>query len=119
MPTMTTRPSDTPNTLLLALDVGNTTWKLGFRAGGAAQPPRVRTMPARDLGALGREIGAAKQRFGLPTTARVLSCYEAGRDGFWIHRALTRCGVTNFVVDSASIERSARGCRRTPKFPHV
>jgi len=109
MPTMTTRPSDTPETLLLALDLGNTTWKLGFRSGGPAQPPRVRTMPARDLAALQREVAAAKQRFGLEPTAPVLSCYEAGRDGFWVHRALTSVGLTNLVVDSASIERSARG----------
>ena len=32
-------------------------------------------------------------RFGLPAQAPVVSCYEAGRDGFWIHRALTQLGV--------------------------
>ena len=36
------------------------------------------------------------------------SCYEAGRDGFWIHRALLAAGVENVVVDSASIEVSRR-----------
>jgi transposase len=109
MPTMTTRPWSPAETLLLALDLGNTTWKLGFRSEGPAQPPRVRTTPARDLVLLQREIAAAKRRFGLATTAPVLSCYEAGRDGFWVHRALTALGITNLVVDSASIERSARG----------
>lgn len=110
MPTMTTRSTDT---LLLALDLGNTTWKLGFRAGGPAQPPRIRTSPARDLPALEREIAAAKRRFGLPADAPVLSCYEAGRDGFWLHRALLARGITNLVVDSCSIDRPARG--RHPK----
>jgi len=38
----------------------------------------------------------------------VLSCYEAGRDGFWLHRALTAQGVTNLVVDSSSIEVNRR-----------
>ncbi|MBW3631034.1 MAG: IS110 family transposase, partial [Gemmatimonadetes bacterium] len=42
-----------------------------------------------------------------------MSCYEAGRDGFWIHRALRAMGVENLVVDSASIEVSRRG--RRPK----
>ena len=41
----------------------------------------------------------------------MISCYEAGRDGFWIHRALTRLGVSNRVVDSASIEVNRRARR--------
>ena len=40
-----------------------------------------------------------------------MSCYEAGRDGFWIHRALTQRGIANRVVDSASIEVSRRARR--------
>jgi transposase len=105
MPTLTTRPQDT---LQLALDLGNKTWKLGFRAGGRVQPPRLRTMPARELTVLQQEIAAAKQRFHLPDDAPVVSCFEAGRDGFWLHCALTMMGVTNHVVDSCSIERPAR-----------
>jgi transposase len=108
---MTTR--STTETLLLALDLGNTTWKLGFSAGGPAQPPRMRTMPARDLTRLRAEIAAAKTRFGLNADAPVVSCYEAGRDGFWLHRALTSFGVTSLVVDSASIDMNRR--RRQPK----
>jgi transposase len=42
----------------------------------------------------------------------VVSCYEAGRDGFWIHRAVVELGVENRVVDSASIEVNRRA-RRT------
>jgi transposase len=109
MPTMTTHPIAPSETLLLALDLGNTTWKLAFRVGGPAQPPRIRTVPARDLPALQREIAAAKRRFGLAAEAPVVTCFEAGRDGFWLHRALTTMGLTNLVVDSCSIERSARG----------
>lgn len=77
--------------------------------GGPAQPPRIRTIPARDLAALVAEIGAAKRRFRLADAARVVSCFEAGRDGFWLHRALTAHGITNPVVDSCSIDRPARG----------
>jgi transposase len=106
MPTMTTR--SIPQTLLLALDLGNTKWKLGFSAGGPAQPPRIRTMPARDLARLRAEIAAAKTRLGLPADSPVVSCYEAGRDGFWLHRALESFGVTSLVVDSASIDINRR-----------
>lgn len=106
MPTLTTR--STTRTLLLALDLGNTTWKLGFTAGGPALPPRMRTIPARNLTRLRAEIAAAKTRFGLAADTPVVSCYEAGRDGFWLHRALESFGVTSLVVDSASIEMNRR-----------
>lgn len=110
MPTMMTRTTEVASeTLLLALDLGNSKWKLGFTVGGGALPPRIRTIPARELAALAREIAAAKARFGLAADAPVRSCYEAGRDGFWVHRALTTLGITNVVVDSASIEGNARG----------
>jgi transposase len=68
----------------------------------------MRTIEAGDLRALKAEIEAAKRRFGLAEGCRVLSCYEAGRDGFWVHRFLTSIGVENLVVDSASIEVSRR-----------
>lgn len=91
------------STLLLAFDLGNREWKLAFTT-GAGQAPGVRTMPARDLARLTGELGAARDRFGLPGTMPVVSCYEAGRDGFWLHRALAAAGIRNVVVDSASIE---------------
>ncbi len=110
MPTATTRPtpaSATARTLHLALDLGNTTWKLAF-ATTVAHAPRLRTIPARDLRELGVEVAAARTRFGLADDIPVVSCYEAGRDGFWMHRALTALGVTNVVVDSASIRENRR-----------
>jgi len=77
--------------LYLAFELGNKEWKLGFSV-EFGQRPRVRTIPARDLEGLQREIKLAKTRFGLPEIARVMSCYEAGRDGFWLHRYLVEAG---------------------------
>jgi len=54
------------------------------------------------------EITQAKRRFGLPETAPVVSCYEAGREVFWLHRFLQAHGITTHVVDSCSIEVSRR-----------
>lgn len=68
----------------------------------------MRTIPARDLAALQKEIQAAKDRFKLPQEVQVVSCYEAGRDGFWLDRYLHSQGVDNLVVDSASIEVNRR-----------
>ena len=75
---------------------------------GVGVAPWVQTVPSGDLAAVVERVAAARRRFALPATARVLCCYEAGRDGFWIHRALTARGIENRVVDSSSIEVNRR-----------
>jgi transposase len=104
------REYSTFSNLYLAFELGNKEWKLGFTI-GQGQSPRRRRIDAGDLAALRWEIGQAKKRFGLPEATPVLSCYEAGRDGFWLHRYLTASGVENLVVDSASIEVNRRAKR--------
>jgi transposase len=47
----------------------------------------------------------------LGTRPAVVSCYEAGYDGFWLHRRLTAAGITNQVFDPASIAVEQRGRR--------
>jgi len=93
--------------LYLAFELGQQRWKLGFTT-GLGQRPRERTIAARDVGAVARELARAKERFALPADAPVVSCYEAGRDGFWLHRWLVAQGVVSHVVDSASIEVNRR-----------
>lgn len=95
----------------VAFELGKKDWKLAMTSGFAV-PPWLRTIAAGDVAAVERVVGAARRRFGVPPTARVVSCYEAGRDGFWIHRALVARGLENRVVDSASIEVNRRA-RRT------
>lgn len=112
METVTTR-REAPVTVLalyMAMETGVQKWKVGFTC-GAGQQPRIRVVDTGDLVRLGEELGRARQRFGLPADAPVHSCYEAGRDGFWIHRALERMGVHNRVVDSASIHVDRRARR--------
>ena len=96
-----------PSTLFLAFELGAKTWKLGFSI-GLAQRPRERNIPSGDIERLTQEIARAKKRFGLSEADRVVSCYEAGREGFWLHRCLMAHGVDNHVVDSASIEVNRR-----------
>jgi transposase len=93
--------------LHVALELSKRTWKLAF-SDGSARPPRMVTLPARELDRLQVEVTKAKDRFGLPAAAAVRSCYEAGRDGFWVHRALGQIGFENVVVDPASIEVNRR-----------
>ncbi len=104
------RTTSYPAPLYLAFELGWTSWGLAFST-APAMPPRRVTIPARDLGSLGREVDRARRRFGLPDDAPVRSCYEAGRDGFWLHRFLVSRGIDNAVVDSASIEVNRRARR--------
>jgi transposase len=96
--------------LAMSLELGATEWKMAFSP-GLGQAPRHRTVGAGDLEGVKKEIAAAKARFKLAADARVVSCYEAGRDGFWLHRALEWMGVENQVVDSAAIEVSRQARR--------
>ena len=106
----TASTSDHPVTLLVAFELGDRTWKLGFTT-GIGQRPRVRQLPAGAVDRVFDEVRRAKARFGIPGEAPVVSCYEAGRDGFWLHRALVAQQVTNYVVDSSSIEVPRRARR--------
>jgi len=93
--------------LFVAFELSEKTWKLGFTT-GHGQKPRERSFAAGHQARLLQEMAQAKRRFGLPETAPVVSCYEAGREGFWLHRFLEAQGITNSVVDSSSIEVNRR-----------
>ena len=82
-------------------------WKLGFSDGKAWQI-REAGIEARDLEACRKETERAKQRFRLDERVEVRSCYEAGREGFWLYRALEQMGIHNMVVDASSIEVNRR-----------
>jgi len=107
----TTRRGADRAVLYLALELGAKEWKLGF-ATGMGRRPRERMVEGGDFEALEEEIERAKRRFGLSGDTEVVSCYEAGRDGFWIHRFLDSIGVKNHIVDASSIEVKRRGKKR-------
>ena len=93
--------------LYLAFELSHKKWKLGFGDGKAPQVRQV-TIKSGDLEACRQEIQKAKRRFGLDESAAVRSCYEAGREGFWLDRALEQMGIENMVVDASSIEVNRR-----------
>src|SRR5262249_21339310 len=97
--------------LFVAFELGWNEWKLAFAA-TPADNPRLRSIAGRNTEALLQEIDKAKKRFGLPADAPVQSCYEAGRDGFWLHRFLESKAIVNQVVNSSSIEVKRQGRRR-------
>ncbi len=102
--------------LYMAIELDDNRWKLGFTT-GFGQRPRERNIATRNTTALEREIRSAKRRFRLPEDTQVLRCYEAGREGFWLHRYLIHNGVHSVVVDAGNLE--ARKKRRRVKTDRV
>jgi transposase len=109
-------PIDTPAaaeyaTVHLVFELSKAKWKLGLMLPGA-EKPGIYTIDGGDLKALAGHLAAARAkaaRSGKPV--RILSCYEAGLDGHWLHRWLTKQGVISYVVDPSSIEVNRRARR--------
>lgn len=91
--------------LYIALDFSNTKWKIAF---GNGFKIRLKNVPAREIEQFKLELEKTRKHFGMADDIPIHCCYEAGRDGFWIHRYLCTLGIRNLVVDSSSIEVSRR-----------
>jgi transposase len=96
--------------LYVALETGSSKWVVQVCTWEAITT-RCFTVAAGELKAFLEHLRRAKKSLGLAADAAVFSCYEAGRDGFWIHRALCEANITNLVVDPASIEVNRRARR--------
>lgn len=104
--TESTTPSNT-RALYVALELSKNTWKLGFAVDRVGKV-RILDVKARDLPQLLEALKGAKEKLGLPQDAPVRSCYEAGRDGFWLDRFLHGHGIDNLIFEPASIEVDRR-----------
>lgn len=93
-------------TLWMALELSDGKWKVVI--GDGMRAPSEHGVSAGDAPGLLVVIEKAKKRYRLTGAVRAVSCYEAGRDGFWLHRWLGEHGVENLVVDSSSIEVNRR-----------
>lgn len=95
--------------IYVALELSKAKWVVAVRLPGGSQIS-LYEVPGGDLAGLlallDRARAAAAQR-GFETV-EISSCYEAGYDGFWLHRALEAHGIRNTVIDSASIKISRR-----------
>jgi transposase len=105
------RDKDTakPGDLYMSFELGDKQWKLCI--GDGQRTASHYSAAAGDRTAVADVIVRAGKRFRTPAGARVHSCYEAGRDGWWLHRWLSELGVDNVVVDAASIEVNRRARR--------
>lgn len=94
-------------TLYMALELSAKSWRLALTT-DRGERPRHYTVDSGDLRAVQDRLGRARAAWALAATTPVVSCYEAGRDGFWLHRALTALGIRTVIVDATSIERDRR-----------
>jgi transposase len=101
---MAIREEDTSKvpTIYMALDLGRRCWTVGVLLPGD-RDARLFQIAGGDREALSGLIRRQRQMIGDPG-ARVVSCYKAGRDGFWLHRWLRDQGIDNRVLDPASLE---------------
>jgi len=98
-------------TVCIAWELSKAEWKLGVLLPGAQQMSRF-TIKGGDLAAVASRLAAARAKAvksGLPV--RLLSCYEAGFEGHWLHRWLEGQGVVSHEVDPSSIEVNRRARR--------
>lgn len=91
--------------LYMAMELSANKWGLAF-----SDEVKIRavTVGAGKQEDMLLQVKRAKEKMGYAADAPVISCYEAGRDGFWIHRFLEQHGIQNRVVDAASIEVNRR-----------
>ncbi|MGH8435803.1 MAG: IS110 family transposase [Pseudomonas sp.] len=88
--------------LHMSFELSDKKWQLTL-SDGRRGPSRF-SVDAGDTSAVAQCIDKARERCKLDAQAKVHSCYEAGRDGWWLHRWLVEQGIDNIVVDSSSIE---------------
>lgn len=109
---------DHDSTLVVALELSGKSWEVGAVLPGVARRPRRRLAPG-DVAGLEKMLAGWRSeaaRAGHPVR-RVVLIYEAGRDGFWIARALVARGIEVQVVHPASIPVPRR--RRRAKTDRI
>jgi len=98
-------------TVYIAFELSKSKWQLGVMMPGAEKMSRYQ-IDGGDLMALSSvlaKVRAKAEQLGKPV--RILSCYEAGLDGHWLHRWLSNNGIVNYEIDASSIEVNRRARR--------
>lgn len=96
-------------TLYVAFELSKATWQIGIVVSGESkmsQHPVSGGDTAAVWHLVSKKRAHAEKKLGRPV--RVVSCYEAGYDGFWLDRWLAEQGVANRVIDPSSIEMPRR-----------
>jgi len=98
-------------TVYVAFELSKAKWMLGVILPGSKKLSRY-TITGGDMAALAVRLAEWRKKAALGgKPVRILSCYEAGFDGHWLHRWLTDQGVINHEIDPSSIEVNRRARR--------
>src|SRR5512143_297426 len=99
-------------TIYIAIELSGSKWVIGVHT-PLADKISIYRLTGGDAQGLLKLIAHVREKVErrLGRSATVLSCYEAGYDGFWLHRLLKAHGICNHVLDSASIQVSRRARR--------
>jgi transposase len=99
-------------TIFVAIELSQKSWLVTLHSPDRDKISRHKLAGGDHAGLLaliGRERDrASRAAGGVPAVA---SCYEAGYDGFWLHRLLQATGITNYVFDPSSIAVDQRARR--------
>ncbi|MCP3459239.1 IS110 family transposase [Bradyrhizobium sp. CCGUVB23] len=99
-------------TIFVAIELSQKTWLVTLHSPDRDRLSRHKLEGGDHAGLLGLiEKVRARAAEKLGWAPGVVSCYEAGYDGFWLHRLLQAAGITNFVFDAASIAVEQRSRR--------
>ena len=108
---------DTPTTshcgtIFVAIELSQRTWLVTMHSPDRDRISHHKLEGGDHAGLLSLLEGTRARAAGkLGSAPKVVSCYEAGYDGFWLHRLLTAAGITSFVFDPASIAVEQRARR--------
>src|SRR4051794_34631998 len=108
-------------TLFVALELSRSTWRVALHAPLTNKVSQHRLDGGDADGLLAlitRKRSQAEEKLGRPV--RVVCCFEAGYDGFWLHRWLCARSIENRVLDAASLlvnRRARRGQTERPCSP--
>lgn len=95
--------------LYIGFDVGRRRWRAAMNDG--SEKVKSKWIKPYDLEQLEERIEWAAEYFDLADEFAVLTCYEAGGQGFAIHRWLEKQGISNLVVDPGSVLERKNGPR--------
>jgi transposase len=110
--TIDTPTADYCGTIFVAIELSQKSWLVTLHSPERDRISRHKLEGGAHAGLLAlieKTRSRAEQKLG--SAVRVASCYEAGYDGFWLHRLLLAAGIMNFVFDAASIPVEQRGRR--------
>jgi transposase len=110
-PTASTPIGGNIGTIHVAIELSQRSWVIVIHSPDQARLSRHKLEPGDCEGLLAL-IDKVRQRAARAAghAPAVVSCYEAGYDGFWLHRRLVAAGIENLVIDPASlsVDRRAR-----------